>query len=75
MEAYETAVEFLRLLKEKGFQAGSFDFSTPTTQQWIALFWWGIGPFGIGTMLWFLDLKAVKASTASGFMGAMPASE
>ncbi|MCF8105345.1 MAG: DMT family transporter [Desulfohalobiaceae bacterium] len=25
-------------------------------------------------MLWFLGLKAVKASTASGFMGAMPAS-
>jgi len=56
------------------YQAASFDFSTPTTQQWIALFWWGIGPFGIGTMLWFLGLKAVKASTASGFMGAMPAS-
>ncbi len=56
------------------YQAGSFDFSTPTLEQWIALFWWGIGPFGIGTMLWFLGLKAVKASTASGFMGAMPAS-
>ena len=56
------------------YQAGSFDFSTPTRQQWIALFWWGIGPFGIGTMLWFLGLKAVNASTASGFMGAMPAS-
>ncbi len=56
------------------YQAGSFDFSTPTTQQWIALFWWGIGPFGIGTMLWFLGLKVVRASTASGFMGAMPAS-
>ena len=56
------------------YQAGSFDFSTPTTEQWIALFWWGIGPFGIGTMLWFLGLKAVNASTASGFMGVMPAS-
>jgi drug/metabolite transporter (DMT)-like permease len=56
------------------YQAGGFDFSTPTLEQWIGLFWWGIGPFGIGTMLWFLGLKAVKASTASGFMGAMPAS-
>jgi drug/metabolite transporter (DMT)-like permease len=56
------------------YQAGSFDFSTPTTEQWIALLWWGIGPFGIGTMLWFLGLKAVNASTASGFMGVMPAS-
>jgi hypothetical protein len=40
VEAYETAVEFLRLLKEKGFQAGSFDFSTPTTQQWIRMVTW-----------------------------------
>lgn len=56
------------------YQMSNFDFSTPTTEQWTALFWWGIGPFGIGTMLWSLGLKAVKASTASGFMGAMPAS-
>ena len=56
------------------YQAGSFDFSSPSMNQWIALFWWGVGPFAIGTMLWFLGLKAVKASTASGFMGAMPAS-
>ena len=56
------------------YQAAEFDFTTPSAEQWIALFWWGIGPFGIGTMLWFLGLKAVKASTASGFMGAMPAS-
>lgn len=56
------------------YQAASFEFSKPDTEQWIALIWWGIGPFGIGTLLWFVGLKAVKASTASGFMGAMPAS-
>jgi DME family drug/metabolite transporter len=56
------------------YQAVSFDFSAPTVEQWIGLAWWGIGPFGIGTLLWFVGLKEVKASTASGFMGAMPAS-
>lgn len=55
------------------YQAVGFDFTRPTTRQWVALFWWGIGPFGIGTMLWFWGLQSVKASTASGFMGAMPA--
>jgi drug/metabolite transporter (DMT)-like permease len=57
-----------------GYQAARFDFTEPSLTHWLALLWWGIGPFGIGTMLWFLGLKAVKASTASGFMGAMPAS-
>lgn len=57
-----------------GYQAARFDFAEPSLTHWLALLWWGIGPFGIGTMLWFLGLKAVKASTASGFMGAMPAS-
>ena len=57
-----------------GYQTLSFDFAVPGWNDWAALLWWGVGPFGIGTMLWFLGLKAVKASTASGFMGAMPAS-
>lgn len=56
------------------YQAASFDFTSPTLQQWVALAWWGIGLYGIGTMLWFYGLKSVHASTASGFMGAMPAS-
>ncbi len=56
------------------YQAARFDFASPNLQQWIALAWWGIGPYGIGTMLWFYGLKSVQASTAAGFMGAMPAS-
>ena len=56
------------------YQASSFDFSTPTLEHWIALLWWGVGPFGIGTMLWFVGLARVQASIASGFMGVMPAS-
>lgn len=56
------------------YQASRFDFGGPSLEQWIALAWWGVGPFGIGTMLWFYGLKSVQASTAAGFMGAMPAS-
>ena len=56
------------------YQAANFDFSQPTLEHWIALLWWGIGPFGIGTMLWFAGLARVRASIASGFMGVMPAS-
>jgi drug/metabolite transporter (DMT)-like permease len=56
------------------YQASSFDFSTPTANEWFALAWRGIGPFAIGTSIWFYALQKVKASTASGFMGAMPAS-
>lgn len=56
------------------YQAVGFNFSSPSLNEWFALFWWGIGPFAIGTTLWFMGLKSVKASTASGFMGAMPAS-
>jgi len=56
------------------YQAAKFDFGAPSIEQWSALAWWGVGPYGIGTMLWFYGLKSVQASTAAGFMGAMPAS-
>jgi len=55
-------------------QALDFDFSKPNLNEWFALFWWGIGPFAIGTLIWFYGLEKVRASIASGFMGAMPAS-
>jgi drug/metabolite transporter (DMT)-like permease len=55
-------------------QSADFDFSKPSVNQWFALFWWGIGPFALGTSIWFTALHRVQASTASGFMGAMPAS-
>jgi drug/metabolite transporter (DMT)-like permease len=56
------------------WQATDFDWQQPSYNAWFALFWWGIGPFAIGTAMWFHGLQKVKASTASGFMGAMPAS-
>ena len=55
-------------------QARSFDFSIPTVNDWIALVVWGLGPLAFGTLIWFYGLEKVQASTASGFMGAMPTS-
>lgn len=54
-------------------QGVSFDFSTPTANEWFGLALWGLGPLAIGTSIWFTGLQKVQASTASGFMGAMPA--
>jgi drug/metabolite transporter (DMT)-like permease len=57
-----------------GYQALSFDFAKPELNHWIALMVWGLGPVAIGTLIWFSGLAHVRGSTASGFMGAMPAS-
>ncbi|MZR13774.1 EamA family transporter [Maritimibacter sp. DP07] len=55
------------------YQATSFDFSTPTANQWLGLVVWGMGPLAIGTLVWFRGLSQVAPSTASGYMSAMPA--
>lgn len=55
------------------YQAMSFDFSTPTPNQWLGIVVWAIGPLPAGTLLWFRGLSQVPASTASGYMSAMPA--
>ncbi len=54
-------------------QARSFDFAGPTLNEWFGLALWGLGPLAVGTLLWFNGLHQVQASTASGFMGSMPA--
>ena len=56
------------------YQATSFDFAEPSLNAWIALVVWGMGPLAIGTLIWFRGLSQVSASTASGYMSAMPAS-
>lgn len=56
------------------YQALSFDFAKPDFNQWLGLTVWGLGPLAIGTTIWFNGLEQVRPSTASGFMGAMPAS-
>lgn len=56
------------------YQAMSFDFGEPSPNHWLGVAVWGVGPLAIGTMIWFHGLHQVRPSTASGFMGAMPAS-
>ncbi|KAA8981967.1 DMT family transporter [Halospina sp. K52047b] len=56
------------------YQATSFDFSTPSPNEWLGLVVWGMGPLAVGTLIWFRGLSQVSASTASGYMSAMPAS-
>ncbi len=56
------------------YQATFFDFAIPTLNEWFGLFVWGMGPLAIGTLIWFNGLRQVRASTASGYMSAMPAS-
>ena len=55
------------------YQAADFDFSGPSWNAWLALVVWGLGPLAIGTLIWFRGLSKVQASTASGYMSAMPA--
>ncbi len=55
------------------YQAAGFDFSTPTPNEWLGLVVWGMGPLAAGTLIWFRGLSHVPASTASGYMSAMPA--
>lgn len=55
------------------YQAMSFDFSTPTTNEWLGIVIWGMGPLPLGTLIWFRGLSQVPPSTASGYMSAMPA--
>ena len=56
------------------YQATSFYFSTPSPNEWLGLVVWGMGPLAVGTLIWFRGLSQVSASTASGYMSAMPAS-
>lgn len=55
------------------YQAMSFDFSTPTPNEWLGIVIWGMGPLPLGTLIWFRGLSQVPPSTASGYMSAMPA--
>jgi drug/metabolite transporter (DMT)-like permease len=55
------------------YQATQFDFSEPTANEWLGLLVWGMGPLAVGTLVWFHGLSQVPASTASGYMSAMPA--
>lgn len=49
-----------------------FDWSAPTTSEWIGALWWGAGTMALGSVLWFLGNRSVSGTTASVFMGVMP---
>jgi len=55
-------------------QGISFDWSAPTSGDWTAIVWWGGATMGLGSVLWFLGVRRVAATTASGFMAVMPVS-
>lgn len=55
------------------YQAMFFDFASPSLNAWFGIILWGLGPLAIGTLIWFNGLQQVQASTASGYMSAMPA--
>jgi drug/metabolite transporter (DMT)-like permease len=55
-------------------QGSRFDWSTPSPGEWLAVVWWGAATMGLGSVLWFLGVQKVAATTASGFMAVMPVS-
>lgn len=41
---------------------------------WIAVFWWGGGTMGLGSLLWYAGVSKTEGSVAAAFMGIMPVS-
>jgi uncharacterized membrane protein/drug/metabolite transporter (DMT)-like permease len=54
--------------------AVDFDWSAPSTGDWLAVAWWGAGTLALGSWLWFQGLRRVAAGTAAPYMGVMPVS-
>lgn len=55
-------------------QGAGYDWSRPTTGDWIAVVFWGAGTMGLGSVLWFRGMMRTSGTTASGFMAVMPVS-
>jgi len=56
------------------YDLATFDFTQTSTQNWIAVVWWGVGTLALGTTIWYSGVKQVQGSIAAGFMGVMPVS-
>ena len=41
------------------YQATRYNFGQANLNEWFALFWWGIGPFAMGTLIWFYGMQKV----------------
>ena len=51
-----------------------FDWTEPSTSEWLGALWWGAGTMALGSVLWFMGNRNVSGTTASVFMGVMPIS-
>lgn len=56
------------------WDAVRFDWTSPTTGQWLGVLWWGAGTMALGSWLWFRGMSKVEAGTAAPFMAVMPVS-
>lgn len=55
-------------------QAVGFDWTSPSTGDWLAIGFWGAGTMGLGSVLWFRGMSRTEGSTAAAFMAVMPVS-
>lgn len=53
---------------------GDLDTSRIEAGAWLALFLWGGGTLGLGSILWYAGIRRTSGSVAAGFMGVMPVS-
>ena len=51
-----------------------FEWSAPSSSEWMGALWWGAGTMALGSVLWFMGNRSVSGTTASVFMGVMPVS-
>jgi drug/metabolite transporter (DMT)-like permease len=56
------------------FELGSFAPGGIDATGWLALFFWGAGTLGLGSILWYKGLQRAEGTIAAGFMGVMPVS-
>jgi drug/metabolite transporter (DMT)-like permease len=55
-------------------ELATFDAGAVNATGWLALFVWGAGTLGLGSILWYKGLQRTEGTVAAGFMGVMPVS-
>lgn len=56
------------------FEFRALDVGTASRSGWVALFAWGAGTLGLGSVLWYRGVQESTGTIAAGFMGVMPVS-
>jgi drug/metabolite transporter (DMT)-like permease len=72
--AYVNIFGLLSFLPFAGYQAMTFDFSSPAWPNWMALVFMGLGISVLQFMIWFAGVSKVSGSVAAVFTGVMPVS-